>query len=274
LHDSSRHRAFGSGRLDLHTRGVIYDLVGRRAREECPRSVPEVDRARFSAVRLCAIGLGYRPPTVTSAAPLQFLILLVAGWIGRRQGEAIEYLRAENRVLRARLGPKRLRFADAERRLLAQKGKPLGRKLLAEVASLATPETILRWYREQVAAKYDGSWTRGRPRRPATPSATIRAWATSSPSLPAIRPRPSAASDDAKGSAVCSLSMSEAPRESVAIDNWDITGVYEAADRRRRYAGTSMASGAASRLILGPGPGFRRDRAAAPQSSERYAIAR
>jgi len=59
---------------------------------------------------------------VTSAAPLQFLILLVASWIGRRQGEAIEYLRAENRVLRARLGPKRLRFADAERRLLAEKG--------------------------------------------------------------------------------------------------------------------------------------------------------
>jgi hypothetical protein len=66
-------------------------------------------------------------------------------------------LRAENRVLRARLGPKRLRFAEAERRLLAQKGKPLGRKLLAEMASRATPETILGWYREQVAAKYDGS---------------------------------------------------------------------------------------------------------------------
>ncbi len=49
-----------------------------------------------------------------------------------------------------------------------QKGKPLGRKLLAEMASLATPETILRWYREQVAAKYDGSRTRGRPGRPAT----------------------------------------------------------------------------------------------------------
>jgi hypothetical protein len=80
---------------------------------------------------------------VTSAAPLQFLVLLVASWIGRRQGEAIEYLRAENRLLRARLGPKRLRFTDVDRRLLAEKGKPLGRKLLAEMASLATPETIL-----------------------------------------------------------------------------------------------------------------------------------
>jgi hypothetical protein len=99
--------------------------------------------------------VGYRPPTVTSAAPLQFLILPVASLIGRRQGEAIEYLRAENRVLRARLGPKRIRF-DAERRSLAEKGKPLGRKLLADMASLATPETILRRYREQVAASTTG----------------------------------------------------------------------------------------------------------------------
>jgi transposase len=117
---------------------------------------------------------GYRPPTVTSTAPLHFLILLIASWIGRRQGEAIEYLRAENRVLRARLGPKRLRFTDAERRLLAEKGKPLGRNLLAEMASLATPETILRWYREQVAAKYDGSRTRGRPGRPAARGAKVQ----------------------------------------------------------------------------------------------------
>jgi hypothetical protein len=42
----------------------------------------------------------------------------------RGQGEAIEYLRAVNRVLRSRLGPKRLRFTDAERRLPAEKGKP------------------------------------------------------------------------------------------------------------------------------------------------------
>jgi len=99
-------------------------------------------------------------------APLQFLILLVASWLGRRQGEAIEYLRAENRVLRAHLGTKRLRFTNAERRLLADKGKPLGRKLLAEMASLATPETILRWYRQQVVAKYDGTVRRRGPGRP------------------------------------------------------------------------------------------------------------
>jgi hypothetical protein len=99
-------------------------------------------------------------------APLQFLALLVSTWIGHRQGEAIEYLRAENRVLRARLGHDRLRFTDAERRVLAEKGDPLGRRLLGDLASLATPETILRWYRELVAAKYDGSRTRRAPSRP------------------------------------------------------------------------------------------------------------
>jgi len=69
-------------------------------------------------------------------------------------------LRAENRVPRARLGPRRLPFTGAERRLRAKTGNPLGRSLLAEVASLATPATIHRWYRESVAAKYDGSRAR------------------------------------------------------------------------------------------------------------------
>jgi hypothetical protein len=50
-------------------------------------------------------------------------------------------------VLRERLGPNRLRFTDAERRMLAEKGKPVGRKLLEQIATLASPETILRWYR-------------------------------------------------------------------------------------------------------------------------------
>jgi len=48
-------------------------------------------------------------------------------------------------VLRERLGTGRLRFTDAERRLLAEKGERLGRTMLAELATLATPETILRW---------------------------------------------------------------------------------------------------------------------------------
>ena len=63
----------------------------------------------------------------------------MAGWIHRRQQLAIAYLQAENRVLRERLGTGRLQFTDAERRLLAEKGERLGRTMLAELATLATP---------------------------------------------------------------------------------------------------------------------------------------
>jgi hypothetical protein len=94
----------------------------------------------------------------------------MAGWIHRRQHLAIAYLQAENRVLRERLGSGRLRFTDAERRLLAEKGEGLGRTILAELATLATPETILCWYRRMIAAKYDGSETRRSPGRPPTAS--------------------------------------------------------------------------------------------------------
>jgi len=97
--------------------------------------------------------------------PLHFLLLTIAGWMNRHQVDAIEYLLEENRVLREHLGGRRLRFTDAQPRRLAEKGKRLGRKRLRQLASVVTPETILRWYRHLVAKKYDGSNRRG-PGRP------------------------------------------------------------------------------------------------------------
>ncbi len=46
---------------------------------------------------------------------LQFLILIIAGWVNRSQQDVIEYLKAENRVLREQLGEGRLLFTDAQR---------------------------------------------------------------------------------------------------------------------------------------------------------------
>jgi hypothetical protein len=66
-----------------------------------------------------------------------------------------------NLALRQKLGGKRLRFTDAERRRLARKAKPLGRARLRELSPIVTPDTLLRWYRELVAQKYDGSARRG-----------------------------------------------------------------------------------------------------------------
>ena len=72
----------------------------------------------------------------------------------RQQQAAIEYLKAENEVLKSQLRGRRLRLTDEERRRLAVKGRALGRKLLAEVASLVTPQTILAWHRRLVALKW------------------------------------------------------------------------------------------------------------------------
>ena len=63
-----------------------------------------------------------------STTLLQFLLMLVAGWLQRQQAATIDYLKAENRMLRERLGGRRIIFTDAERRQLAEKARALGRK--------------------------------------------------------------------------------------------------------------------------------------------------
>jgi hypothetical protein len=52
--------------------------------------------------------------------PIQFLLFMLIGWVSRQQAEVIEYLKAENRALREKLGGKRLRFTHAQRRRLAE----------------------------------------------------------------------------------------------------------------------------------------------------------
>ena len=98
--------------------------------------------------------------------PFHFLLVAVAGWMNQEQQQIIDYLREENRVLRAQLGGRRLRFDDDQRCRLAVRAKVLGRRVLAEFATIVTPETLLRWHRKLIAEKYDGSKRRapGRPR--------------------------------------------------------------------------------------------------------------
>ncbi len=86
--------------------------------------------------------------------PWQVLVSAFAGWISRQQDAVIEYLREEIRVFRQQLGHRRLRLTDDQRRRLAVRGKAIGRRALAEVASLVTPDTILRWHRQLIAQKW------------------------------------------------------------------------------------------------------------------------
>ena len=51
---------------------------------------------------------------------MHFLIVVIAARFAREQESFIAYLKAENRLLKARLGRRRIIFSDAERRLLAR----------------------------------------------------------------------------------------------------------------------------------------------------------
>jgi hypothetical protein len=76
-----------------------------------------------------------------------------------------EYLATENSILKAQLTG-RLKLSDADRKTLGEIGHRLGRKALADVATIARPDTILGWYRKLVARKFDGSKARRGPGRP------------------------------------------------------------------------------------------------------------
>ena len=76
--------------------------------------------------------------------PFSFVVVSMAGWMNRHQQQIIEYLIEENRVLREQVGSRRMRFTDDQRRRLARKAKELGRKLLAQVATIVTPETLAK----------------------------------------------------------------------------------------------------------------------------------
>ena len=77
-----------------------------------------------------------------------------------------EYLVTENRLLRNQIQG-RVRLTDAERKTLAEIGKRLGKRALAEVATIVQPDTILAWHRRLVAKKFDGSQQRKALGRPA-----------------------------------------------------------------------------------------------------------
>ena len=62
-----------------------------------------------------------------STTLLQSLLMLVAGWLQRQRAATIDYLKAENRMLRECLGGRRIIFTAAERRQLVEKARLLGR---------------------------------------------------------------------------------------------------------------------------------------------------
>ena len=91
-------------------------------------------------------------------AALRMVLCVLTGWLDRRERETVAYLIEENRLLRRQLGGHRLRLTDDDRCRLAARAYRVGRAALRDIATIATPDTLLRWHRQLIARK----WTYGR----------------------------------------------------------------------------------------------------------------
>ncbi len=98
--------------------------------------------------------------------PFHFMVHLVAGWVHRHQQAVIEYLTEERQILIEQLGGKPKAFNNSQRIRLARKARKLGRRALFGISPMVTPDTLLRWYRNLVAAKwtFKSEKKKGRPR--------------------------------------------------------------------------------------------------------------
>src|SRR5207244_2439531 len=101
--------------------------------------------------------------SVIDISALQMWFAVLIGWLDRHEREALAYLIEENRVLRGQLGGQRLRLTDDDRRRLAVQAFRLGRQAVRHVATIVTPDTLLRWHRQLIARKW--TYARKSPRR-------------------------------------------------------------------------------------------------------------
>ena len=95
---------------------------------------------------------------------LRILLAALVAWLDRRQQETLAYLIEASRILRGQLRGRRLWLSDEDRRRLAMRGHRLGRRGLRQVATIVTPDTILRRHRQLIARKW--TYEKGRRGRP------------------------------------------------------------------------------------------------------------
>jgi hypothetical protein len=103
---------------------------------------------------------------------LQFIIAMVAHALNERMARRVEYLQEEVRALREALatatGKARISFTPEQRQRLAIKGKALTPGEREACCQIVRPATILAWFRQLAAKKYDSKARRaGRLRKAA-----------------------------------------------------------------------------------------------------------
>ncbi len=117
--------------------------------------------------------------------PWQLFFFILAAWVNREQQKRLEFYEVQLKAMMKAQGKKRLLLTDDQRRLLAVKGKSLGRKALMELTTIVAPDTILRWHRKLVAQKWDYSNRRtrraGRPPVPEEITALVLQMAQENP---------------------------------------------------------------------------------------------
>jgi hypothetical protein len=102
---------------------------------------------------------------------LQFLVVMIASAINDRLQRKLDYVEEERRILQEQLdattGGKKLSFTADQRRRLVTADKQLTPDERRKCCRLVKPETILAWFRQLAARKYDSSEARcGRPPKP------------------------------------------------------------------------------------------------------------
>jgi hypothetical protein len=92
-------------------------------------------------------------PVIDLSAP-QLLLTGLTAWLARREWEAIAYLVEENCFLRQQLGGVVSGSLMRTGSRLAARAHRVGRATLREIATVATPDTLLRWHRRLIARKW------------------------------------------------------------------------------------------------------------------------
>jgi putative transposase len=99
---------------------------------------------------------------------LNALRLALAAATDRELARMVEYLKAENRVLRDKL-PRRITVTPRERQRLVKFGRPLGAKV-KDVVTIVSPRTFARWVAGDDELKSrEGQGSGRKPGRPRTP---------------------------------------------------------------------------------------------------------